>query len=73
MERIFQMVAALLAAAAAYFFWNGNKDSAFVAFVLGCVSFFLSVRAQVKERNLAREAEANTRREAETPEQESAG
>lgn len=56
-ERIFQIVAVILAGIAAYFLWSGNKDGAFVSAVLGSVSFFLSIRFQVKERNLEREAE----------------
>lgn len=64
MERVFQIVAVILAMIAAYFFWAGNKDSAFVSIVLACVSFFLSVRTQVKERNLLREAEAEAEAEA---------
>ena len=56
-ERIFQIIAAILAGIAAYFFWNRNPDGAFVSAVLGCVAFFLSIRFQVKERNQAREAE----------------
>lgn len=56
-ERIFQIVAVILAGIAAYFLWSGNSDGAFVSAVLGCVAFFLSVRFQVKERNLEREAE----------------
>lgn len=56
-ERIFQIAAVVLAGAAAYFLWIGNRDYGFVAVVLGCVSFFLSVRFQVKERNRVREAE----------------
>jgi hypothetical protein len=57
MDRVFQIVAVMLAGIAAYFLWAGNTDGAFVSAVLGCVSFFLSVRSQVKERNKAREAE----------------
>lgn len=57
MERVFQIAAVVLAGAAAYFLWNGNRDGAFVSAVLGCVSFFLSVRFQVKERNRVRELE----------------
>ncbi len=57
MERVFQIAAVILAGTAAYFFWLGNKDGAFVSAVLGCVAFFLSVRFQVKERNRIREAE----------------
>ena len=65
MERLFQILAVVLAGFAAYFLWSGSKDAAFVSIVLGCVSFFLSVRAQVKERNRLREAEALSEREAE--------
>ncbi len=50
MERIFQILAVILIGVAAYFFWQGNTDRAFVAAVLGAVAFFLSVRFQVKER-----------------------
>lgn len=57
MDRLFQIVAVMLAATAAYFLWAGNKDGAFVAVVLGCVAFFLSIRFQVKERNRLRAAE----------------
>ena len=57
MDRIFQVVAVILGGAAAYFLWTGNKDGAFVSAVLGCVAFFLSIRAQVKERNRIREEE----------------
>jgi len=57
MERVFQIVAVILAGVAAYFLWIGNKDGAFVSAVLGCVSFFLSIRAQVKERRRQREEE----------------
>ena len=53
MERVFQIVAVILAGIAAYFLWSGNSDGAFVA---GCVAFFLSVRFQVKERNRIRES-----------------
>lgn len=58
MERVFQITALGLAAIAAYFLWSGNNDDAFIAAVLGCLSFFLSIRAQVKERNRLRSAEA---------------
>ena len=56
-ERIFQIIAVILAGIAAYFLWTGNSDGAFLSAVLGCVSFFVSVRFQVKERNQVREAE----------------
>jgi F0F1-type ATP synthase assembly protein I len=57
MERIFQIVAVILAGVAAYFLWAGNNDRAFVSAVLGSVAFFLSVRFQVKGRNRIRELE----------------
>ena len=57
MERIFQIVAVILAGIAAYFLWTGDRDGAFVSAVLGCVAFFLSIRFQVKERNRIREEE----------------
>lgn len=58
-ETVFQLLAVVLAGAAAYFLLTGNRDGAFVAAVLGSVAFFLSVRFQVKARNSAREAERN--------------
>jgi multisubunit Na+/H+ antiporter MnhB subunit len=65
-ERIFQIAAVVLAGTAAYFLWRGNADGAFISGVAGAVSFFLSVRFQVRERNRQREAEENL----ETPELE---
>lgn len=50
MERFFQILAVILAGIAAYFLWKKNADGAFVSAVLGAVSFFLSVRFQVKGR-----------------------
>ena len=63
MERIFQVAAVIFAGIAAYFLWSGNNDGAFVSAVVGCVAFFLSIRFQVKERNLAREAERDKKEE----------
>lgn len=62
MERIFQILAAILAGIAAFFLWKGNTDGAFVAAVLGAVSFFLSIRFQVKERMKQREVAVETNR-----------
>ncbi len=59
MKRAFQIAAVILAGAAAYFFWAGNTEGAFATSVVACVSFFLSVRFQVKERNRRREEERN--------------
>ncbi len=57
MERVFQILAVILIGVAAYFLWKGNNDAMFIAAVGGAVSFFLSVRFQVKERLKIREAE----------------
>jgi len=57
MERAFQISAAVLIGAAAVFLWFENFDAVFVSLVLGCLSYFLSVRVQVKQRLNAREAE----------------
>jgi hypothetical protein len=46
-ERIFQIVAVILAGIAAYFLWTGNKDGAFVSAVIGSVSLFLIIRFNV--------------------------
>ena len=59
MERVFQVLAVILAGAAGYFYWIGNRDALFASAVLGAVSFFLSIRFQVKERNRLRDAEMN--------------
>ena len=63
MDRVFQILAVVLAAVAAYFLWAGNNDGAFVSAVVGCVAFFLSIRFQVKERNRLREEERERARE----------
>ncbi|MEP6901479.1 MAG: hypothetical protein ABJA66_06990 [Actinomycetota bacterium] len=57
MERLFQILAVILAGVAAYFLWKGNPDAGFVSVVFGAVSFFLSVRFQVKVRLDQRAAE----------------
>lgn len=57
MERLFQILAVILAGIAAYFLWQGNHDGFFLTAVFGAVSFFLSIRFQVKERLKAREIE----------------
>lgn len=57
MERLFQILAVILAGIAAFFLYRGNMDATFVAAVLGAVSFFLSYRFQVKERIKRREAQ----------------
>jgi hypothetical protein len=57
MERIFQVLAAVLIGVAAFFVWQGNTDAVFVAAALGAVCFFLSVRFQIGERVKQRKAE----------------
>jgi hypothetical protein len=63
MERIFQISAVILAGIAAFFLWSGYNDAGFAAAVLGAVSFFLSIRFQVKERLEQRKAEDEEARE----------
>ena len=67
-ERAFQIVSVLLAAAAGYLFWVGQRDYTFVAAVMACMAFFLSIRFQVKERNRIREAERELEAESEPAE-----
>ncbi|HEY0460299.1 MAG TPA: hypothetical protein VGC97_14265 [Pyrinomonadaceae bacterium] len=67
MDITFKILAVILAGVAAYFLWQGNADRAFAAAVFGAVSFFLSVRFQVRGRLNQREAE---RMEAEETEED---
>ncbi|CAN5591395.1 hypothetical protein BH24ACI3_BH24ACI3_12100 [soil metagenome] len=55
METFFQILAVVLAALAGYFLLSGETDRVFLTAVLGAVSYFLSVRFQVKARNKIRE------------------
>jgi len=64
MERLFQILAVILAGVAAYFWWLGNTDWLFLSAVGGAVCFFLSIRFQVKERLKVREAERLSAEEA---------
>ncbi len=57
MERLFQILAVILAGIAAYLYWVGSNDWFFLSAVAGSVSFFLSIRFQVKDRLKIREAE----------------
>lgn len=50
MERLFQILAVVLAFTAAYFFWRGYGDYAFVSFVLAVSAFFLAYRFRLKKR-----------------------
>lgn len=65
MERLFQILAVILAGVAAFFLWRGNWDATFVSAVFGAVCFFLSVRFQVGARVKQREAERERERERE--------
>jgi len=58
--RTFQVLAAMLAAIAAYFLWQENTDAAFFIGVLAASSFFLSIRFQVKERLRQRDEESDS-------------
>lgn len=69
MDRLFQIIAVGLIGLAAYFLWTAKTDAAFASAVLGCVSFFLSVRFQMKERNRLRDEDRKREREqADNPE-----
>ena len=62
MERLFQILAVILAGIAAFFWYRGNNDALFVAAVLGAVCFFLSYRFQVKERIKQRENQVESKK-----------
>ena len=63
MERLFQILAVILAGIAAFFLWRNNSDAMFVSVVLGAVCFFLSYRFQVSERMKQRNAEVQSENE----------
>ncbi len=50
MDKLFQILAVILIGVAAFFLWNESADAAFASAVFGAVSFFLSIRFQVKAR-----------------------
>lgn len=54
------ILAVVLAGVAAYFLWVDSTDGLFLAAVAGAVSFFLSIRFQVKGRLKEREADSAT-------------
>lgn len=49
LEKLFQIVSAILIGIAAFFWWRENNDLAFIPGVLAVVSFFLSYRYRLKE------------------------
>jgi hypothetical protein len=57
LDKFFKIMAVILVGVAAVFLWLKNYDGVFVSAALGCVSYFLSFRFQVKERLDIREAE----------------
>jgi len=59
MEKAFQIGAVVLLGIAAVFFVLGNSDGVFISIVFACLSFFLSVRTQVKKRLKARAEEGS--------------
>jgi hypothetical protein len=63
MERLFQILAVILGGVAAYFLWQGNADYTFAAVVFAAVSFFLSLRFQIKDRLSRHEAERRAEEE----------
>ena len=67
MKKFFQLLAVVLAGAAAYFLWTSQPEAAFVTVVLGVVAFFVGVRTDMKEQNRIHKAE---REEAESIEDE---
>lgn len=56
-EIAFRLLAIVFTAAAAFFLWRWQTDAMFVTAVLGAVSFFLSIRMQVRDRLKRRAAE----------------
>lgn len=50
MVLLFQIIAVALGAAAAFFYWRGDTEVTFVVGVFAAVSFFLSIRFQIKGR-----------------------
>ena len=55
--RIFQILAAILAGVAVFFWWRDNTDWAFASGVCAAASYFLSLRFQMKARIAAADAE----------------
>jgi hypothetical protein len=60
-ERIWIILAGLLAITAGVFLWRNNLSAAFVTGALGACAWFLSYRAQLRARVLAAEVDAEER------------
>ncbi|MBS1796934.1 MAG: hypothetical protein JSS81_24120 [Acidobacteria bacterium] len=66
MDKLFQILAVILAGVAAYFyFWKGDTEKSFIAGVLAAAAFFLNVRFRIKDRLLEAEEEKKRRGEEE--------
>jgi hypothetical protein len=65
MPVLFQILAVVLIAAAAFFLLRNDPDDAFITVVLGICAFFLAMRFRLKrriaEREAARQASTQTR------------
>ncbi len=57
LEKLFQILAVIFIAVAAFFLWQENSDGVFVSAVLCIVSFVLSYRFKLKDRLEKRETE----------------
>jgi len=60
-ERIWIMLSALLAIAAAVCLWRNNLSAAFVTGAMGACAWFLSYRAQIRARVVAAEQDSDER------------
>jgi F0F1-type ATP synthase assembly protein I len=60
-ERIWIIISALLAIAAAVCLWRNNLSAAFVSGALGACAWFLSYRAQLRAKADAAEQESEER------------
>ena len=58
-ERIWTILAAVMAIVAAACVWRNNMSAAFVTATLGAVAWFLSYRAQIQAKRAASEVDPN--------------
>lgn len=63
MKLLWMIIAGICIVTAAVFLWRGDFDSAFVAAVIGLVSWFLNYRAQVRESLAAEDFQQNNEQE----------
>lgn len=57
MDRIFQVLSAVLVGVAIFFWYRENSDGTFAAVVCAIASFFIAMRIQMKERIRQADAE----------------